>query len=427
MLRGLTTTGRLISVAAGCFLLVACGSQTPSGNTGGSGGAASGTGGGSSGGATGAGGATGSGGAATGTGGGSSGGATGAGGATGSGGASTGGATGTGGAAGHGTGGATGTGGSTSGAGGTGGGAGKGSGGATGTGGGAGGAAASPVTPTEVSGSGTYGFSWGDVLFQVDASTGGRVSKLSLSGTDLIVGPASDATTWGAVFWTSPRSAWTPQTWPPPAAIDNAAYTPTISGNDLIMTGSTDSSIGVAMVKDYTADATSGWITINYTIKASKAIKAAPWEVARVPRGGVVFFPLGVSSSLAAGPLAVTQSGGAVWFDDAAKTATSPSGDKLAADGTMGWEAYAVGGDLFLKRFTDTPTSAQAPSPEGEICIYPGATWLEFEVQGPYTSIAANGTLPWKVQWKVVKIPSSVTVAAGSSTLFAFAQQQAAL
>src|SRR6185312_13235205 len=142
-------------------------------------------------------------------------------------------------------------------------------------------------------------------------------------------------------------------------AIDNAAYTPTISGNDLIMTGSTYAAIGVALVKDYTADATSGWITINY------AIKAAPWEVARVPRGGVVFFPLGGSSSLAAGPLAVTQSGGAVWFDDAAKTATSPSGDKLAADGTMGWEAYAVGGDLFLKRFTDTPTSAQAPSPEG--------------------------------------------------------------
>src|SRR6185312_16334217 len=137
---------------------------------------------------------------------------------------------GSGGAAGHGSGGTTGTGGSTSGSGGVGGGAGKGSGGATGTGGatGAGGAAANPVTPAQVSGTSTYGFTFGDVIFQVDASTGGRVSKLSLSGTDLIVGPATDPTTWGAVFWTSPRSAWTPQTWPPPAAIDNAAYTPMI-------------------------------------------------------------------------------------------------------------------------------------------------------------------------------------------------------
>ena len=227
------------------------------------------------------------------------------------------------------------------------------------------------------------------------------------------------------MFWTSPRSAWNP-TWPPPAPIDNAAYTPTISGSHLVMTGSTDPTLNVAMVKDYTADATSGWITINYTIDATKAIKAAPWEVARVPRGGLVFFPLGTASSLAAGPLTVTQSGGAVWFDDASKKATSPSGDKLIADGAMGWEAYALSGVLFLKRFTDTPLSAQVPSPEGEICIYPGTSWLEFEVQGPYTQIAANGNLPWKVQWKVVKIPTSVTVAAGSTTLFSFAQQQAA-
>ncbi|HVV51995.1 MAG TPA: hypothetical protein VHO06_20160, partial [Polyangia bacterium] len=283
----------------------------------------------------------------------------------------------------------------------------------------------SPVTPAQVSGSSTYGFTFGDVIFQIDASTGGRVSKLSLAGTDLIVGPASDPTTWGAGFWTSPRSAWTPQTWPPPAAIDNDPYTPTISGNHLLMTGTADPSIGVAMVKDYAADAASGWITINYTIDASKALKAAPWEVARVPRGGLVFFPLG--SSVTPGPLTVTQSNGIVWFDDASKKATSPDGSKLIADGADGWEAYASGGVLFLKRFTDTPASAQAPSPEGEICIYPGATWLEFEVQGAYTSIAAGGTLPWKVQWRVAKIPGSVTVAAGSASLLAFAQQQAAM
>jgi hypothetical protein len=116
-----------------------------------------------------------------------------------------------------------------------------------------------------------------------------------------------------------------------------------------------------------------------------------------------------------------------VWFDDAAKTATSPDGSKLTADGAMGWEAYAFGGDLYLKRFTDQPTTAEVPSPEGEICIYPGATWLEFEVQGPYTSIAANGSLPWKVQWRVAKIPSSVTIAVGSTSLADFAKQQAAL
>ncbi len=86
-----------------------------------------------------------------------------------------------------------------------------------------------------------------------------------------------------------------------------------------------------------------------------------------------------------------------------------------------------------MKRFADQPASAQAPNGEGEICLYPGQTsdkssaWVEFEVQGPYTSIAAGGNLPWKVQWRLVKIPSTVTVAVGSASLVTFAQQQAAI
>jgi hypothetical protein len=266
------------------------------------------------------------------------------------------------------------------------------------------------------------------VILEVDAQTGARVSKLSLSGTDLMVTSATettDPTTWGSVFWPSPRSAWTPQTWPPPAAIDNDPYASMISGSHLLLTGTADTSIGVSMKKDYAADATSGWITINYTINATKALKAAPWEVSRVPRGGLGFFPLG--SSVTPGPLTITQSNGIVWFDDAAKSATSPDGSKLTADGAEGWNAYAVGGDLFLKKFTDQPASAQAPNGEGEICFYPGTSWIEFEVQGAYTQIAANGSLPWKMQWRVVKIPNSVTVAAGSATLAAFARQQAAM
>ena len=45
------------------------------------------------------------------------------------------------------------------------------------------------------------------------------------------------------------------------------------------------------------------------------------------------------SSAVIAGPLTITQSGGIVWFNDAAMTATSPTGDKLYADGS-GWTAY---------------------------------------------------------------------------------------
>ncbi len=84
-------------------------------------------------------------------------------------------------------------------------------------------------------------------------------------------------------------------------------------------------------------------------------------------------------------------------------TATSPDGDKCAADG-KGWTAYVLGSNLFLKKFTDYPATKEAPG-EGEVDVYPGAGFLEFEVQGPYTDIAAAGTLPWTIQWRVVKVP----------------------
>ncbi|MEI9938655.1 MAG: hypothetical protein WDO69_15665 [Pseudomonadota bacterium] len=388
---------RLANAATVCLLCLACGSQTPSGT--GSAGSAGSIGG------------TGAGGAGAGPGGApSGGGGSGAPAGSGAGGTLAGGAAGSdasSGSAGAGTAGAS-------------------SGGTNGSAGsaGAGGAAEGPVTPT-LSGTNTYRFTFGDTILEVDTQTGARVSKLSLSGADMIVTKASDPTTWGSVFWTSPRlGTWMPE-WPPPVNIDNGPYTPTISGTHLLTTGTADTALGVAMAKDYAADAASGWITINYTINANKAQKAAPWEVSRVPRGGITFFPY--DSSVTPGPLTVTKSAGIVWFDDSSKTAKDPGdGSKLVADGMGGWEAYALGGNLFLKRFADQPASAQVPN-EGEICVYPGATWIEFEVQGPYTQIPAGGSLPWKMQWRLVKIPAAVTVAVGSATLLAFAQQQVAL
>ncbi len=55
---------------------------------------------------------------------------------------------------------------------------------------------------------------------------------------------------------------------------------------------------------------------------------------------------------------------------------------------------------------------------------HPGAGFLEFEVQGPYTQIAASGNLPWSIEWKAVKVPTSVSVAVGSTALVDFARSQ---
>jgi hypothetical protein len=348
----------------------------------------------------------------------------------GSGGAETGGKGGTGGTVGSGgnpgTGGADGKAGS-SGNGGAVAGGGSGSGGASANDGGTGetvGGSTNLVVPAKVPGTNKYGFSFGDVVFEVDQQVGARVATLSLGGSNMIVSTGSDNTQWGSVFWTSPRSDWTPRTWPPPTAYDGAAYSGGPAGDHLVLDGPTDASMGISFSKDYAVDSASGWINITYIIKTTKAVKAAPWEDTRVPRGGLAFFPAG--TSLVKGPLTMSTTAGIVWFDDASMSATSSGGSKATADGSDGWSAYALGGSLFLKKFADQPASAQVPS-EGEIAIYPGVGFLEVEVQGPYTSIGANESLTWSVQWRVAKIPDSVTVSAGSSSLVDFARQQVAM
>ena len=69
----------------------------------------------------------------------------------------------------------------------------------------------------------------------------------------------------------------------------------------------------------------------------------------------------------------------------------------------------------------------EAKHPDVEaIDVYPGNGFLEFEEQGPYAMIAASGTVAYAVEWKAVKVPTSISVAVSSTALLDFAKQQVA-
>ena len=211
------------------------------------------------------------------------------------GGSATGGASAAGGTSGDATGGASAAGGKSS----TGGAA---AGGATSAGGTAagGGSSCAAATITKVSGS-DYQLKVCDVTLDADPTIGGRIASLTIASTSIIephtattytAGDASNMT--GITFWTSPQSGWGANTWPPVAAIDGNAYTVTDDGSasgHLVLSGSADTTLGAKVTKDISADSSTGWITIKYTITATKAIQAAPWQIARVPRAGLVYFP----------------------------------------------------------------------------------------------------------------------------------------
>jgi hypothetical protein len=312
---------------------------------------------------------------------------------------------------------------------------------------GGGGGASGPVTPTMVSAS-DYRFTIGDVVLDVNPQTGGRVSKLTFSPAGMPIDiirpyacasydPNSACNNSGSTFWTSPQSAWDgvaggDNVWPPVAASDGSPYTAAVTDNHLVLTGSADATLGASVKKDISADSATGWITIAYTITATKAIQVAPWQITRVPRGGLAFFPITASATVS-NPTSWTLSASndLEWLDDSTQTSVTSDGPKIVADGgasgqSYTWLAYALGGNLLLIKYPDVASSAFAPT-EGDTEIFPGDGYIELESQGAYGALAANANVSWSVQWRVVAIPANVTVSAASATLASFAQQQAAL
>ena len=298
-----------------------------------------------------------------------------------------------------------------------------------------------------------YQLAMGNVVMDVNPQIGARISKLTYlaSGastpTNIIqpyttcATPSDPSTTCnnsvGSTFWTSPQSSWDGVTggsnvWPPVAALDVSPYTPAITSNHLVLTGSADTTLGASVTKDFSADSATGWFNLTYTINATKAIQVAPWQITRVPRAGLVFFPIASLVSNTTSPLwTMTQSGGYAWIDDSTQSTITSGGPKIIADGGVAgqaytWLAYALGGNLLLLKYPNIATTSFATG-ESDTEVYPGSGYMELEAQGASTSLASGANLPWTVQLRVVPIPSSVTVAVNSSTLLTFAQQQAAL
>ncbi|MBN2193011.1 MAG: DUF4380 domain-containing protein [Polyangiaceae bacterium] len=283
-----------------------------------------------------------------------------------------------------------------------------------------------PVTPEEISSS-DFRFTVGDLVLDANPRHGGRIVSLTLDGTDIIepydcssYDPNSPCNSSGSTIWTSPQDDWG---WPPKTAIDGGTYSAAIDGDHLLMAGDADPDLGIAITKDISADAGTGVITMTFTMETTKATSAALWQITRVGRGGLVVYP--VVSSTNDSTWSSSTAGGFEWIDDSDQTTVvGDGGAKIIGDGSGGWLAYILDGNLFLITYPDVASGDIAPD-EGDVEIYPGDGYIELEVQGPYESMAANATSsPWTVRWRVIPVPGTVTVAVGDTGLIEFIQQQ---
>jgi hypothetical protein len=271
------------------------------------------------------------------------------------------------------------------------------------------------VTPT-VRGT-VYTFTVGDTVFAVDAAKAGRIVTVSLGGKNVVTAPSGQNNNWGSTFWPSPQSAWN---WPPPAELDPGVYAASICGTKVAMASEPSAALGLQVTKQFSVDATTGVITIVYGMvnRGSQARSLAPWEITRVPAGGLTFFPMGQGSPAKGTQdlLTLQMAGGVAWF--AYDAALIPREQKVFADGAEGWIAHVEDGVLLVKSFGDTTPSQAAPG-ESEIELYAdGAhTYVEVENQGAFASIAPGASATWTVRWYLRKLDAAVSVEVASSDL----------
>ena len=255
------------------------------------------------------------------------------------------------------------------------------------------------------------------VRMTIDPSMGGRIVSFTLDGFEFLTGTNIHPDNFGSTFWPSPQSMWN---WPPPPALDNKPYESMQKGPGLSLVSEQDLNTGLQVQKEF-RPGTKGRIQPTYTIinSGTESRKAAPWEITRANKGGLLFFPAGKTpvGKKHFDPARLEVLNGVIWYQDEKER---PSGNRLSiADGSEGWTAYAIGGRVLIKKFRDVAPEDNAPG-EAEVSLYVSGEADYIELQGPYREIKPGERLSWSVEWIAVETPPGLVVEKGSAELVDF-------
>ena len=259
----------------------------------------------------------------------------------------------------------------------------------------------------------------GNTSLTVQPDAGARIVSFKTGRYEFLTGKEIHADNYGSTFWPSPQTLWN---WPPPRVLDSDPYT-LENGNGLLrMVSGKDPQTGLQFTKEFTS-AQNGKIRITYSMSnaGNAAQKTAPWDISRLHKGGLLFFPLGEGSVGVKhfAPVPADVLDGIVWFQDGK---VRPKESELSiANVSEGWAAFAIDGKIFIKKFPGVKPAQQAPG-EAVLSIYVSsdADYIEFEIQGPYTALSPGKTFPWNIEWIAVDIPDTIRTVKGNKELVEF-------
>ncbi len=275
---------------------------------------------------------------------------------------------------------------------------------------------------------GRYVFRAGELELEVNPALGGRVTRFSLNGFNILTGPEVVAdgqgtlpNMYGSTFWTSPQSVWS---WPPELALDSDPHVASLEGDVLSLVSQAGATTGYGVEKRFALDVLRGRIAIEYALKNHSAtLPAAPWEVTRVPKEGLAFFPAAAPPA-AGSTLEPRMVDGIAWVD---VQQAPPRDSKLFQDGAEGWLAFAHRELVFIKVFEDVAPADQAGG-EAEIEVFINGSfgYVELEQQGPYAMLAPGASSTWRVTWLLRRRPEGVDATLGNAALVAWVREQVA-
>jgi hypothetical protein len=271
------------------------------------------------------------------------------------------------------------------------------------------------VTPQELGGK--FNFQVGNTYFEVDPSFGARISSFKIDDQEMLFQSrfAGDYL-WGSTLWQSPQSEWN---WPPSVALDQAAYTGGIIGDSVVLRSGVDETYShLVFKKIFTADLSDTSLTIEYTMinNGSSAHSYSAWEVARVPSGGISFFPMGeetITGAFAGQTELINQ---VVWYE---QDNSDPAGQKFMCDGAEGWSAHLnENSKLFVKKFDNEPAINAAPTEKEIELYYAGPSdYIELENQSAYKNIAAGDSVSWIMKWYLRNLPVGIAAENGNPNI----------
>ena len=266
-----------------------------------------------------------------------------------------------------------------------------------------------------------YVLSVQDLTMTVDAAHGGKILSFKLGEQEVLAqNPAAapqpapqgegqprrrffNPNSYGSTFWTSPQAEWN---WPPVPEYDSLPYTAEVKDGPvkvvdvaipaLFLEGQV-SKYGYRVCKVFTVDPSDLAFVVTYSIvnESGETRKIAPWQISRVPNGGLLEFDAKPEGVTPADLMKVT-------FDDGMAVLEVDVADqnrKINVDG-KGWLNFRDKDLVLTQRFPDIAPEAAAPG-EAEIQVYIDArkSFVEIEAQGPYTELKPGEKLDWTVRW----------------------------